>query len=171
MIWFTADTHFAHTNIIKYCKRPFANTDEMDDTIIKNINAVVQPQDTLYHLGDFAFRDVCNYRRRIHCQTIHFIMGNHDKFKTEDRKCFSSIHQMHQIHYNKQTIVLNHYGMRVWNKSHHGSIHLFGHSHGELPPLGKSMDVGVDCWDFKPISAEFVIKHMNTKSITVNHKV
>ncbi|MBL8880695.1 MAG: hypothetical protein JNG88_16400 [Phycisphaerales bacterium] len=59
MIWFTADTHFGHANIIKHCRRPFASVEEMDETLLRNINARVGRSDTLYHLGDFALRWCC----------------------------------------------------------------------------------------------------------------
>lgn len=55
MIWFTADTHFGHKNIIKYCDRPFDSIENMDQTIIGAINNNVQPNDILWHLGDFCF--------------------------------------------------------------------------------------------------------------------
>ena len=53
-IFFTADTHFGHANIIKYCHRPFATVEEMDDALVRNWNAVVSPDATVFHLGDFA---------------------------------------------------------------------------------------------------------------------
>ena len=53
--WFTSDNHFSHRNIIKYCNRPFTDSDEMNNTMIANWNAVVSPDDIVYHLGDFAF--------------------------------------------------------------------------------------------------------------------
>ena len=51
-------------------------------------------------------------------------------------------------------VVLCHYAMLVWSRSHHGAIHLYGHSHGNLPGDSQSCDVGVDCWDFAPVSIE-----------------
>ena len=54
--------------------------------------------------------------------------------------------------------------MRVWDRSHYGSWHLFGHSHGALPGYGLSLDVGVDCTGFKPISLEQVAEKMATIS-------
>lgn len=80
MIYLIADTHFGHTNIIKYCGRPFANVGEMNGRIIHNWNSVVTPEDTVYHLGDFALGSaelVRNYRYQL-VGNIVMVMGNHD---------------------------------------------------------------------------------------------
>ena len=53
-IWFTADFHFGHLHIIRYCKRPFGNTQEMDDAIAERVNACAKPNDVLYFLGAFC---------------------------------------------------------------------------------------------------------------------
>jgi calcineurin-like phosphoesterase family protein len=179
--YFISDTHFGHANIIKYCSRPFlseeearqvqeaggdrervrkvsvsqASVEHMDATMIDNLNAVVGPDDVLWHLGDFAFGDyevAERYRRRIGCKTINLIWGNHDKRRIAG--LFNRTFDQVLIHVEGQGIFLNHYAMRVWDKSHHGTWHLYGHSHGRLPddPESLSVDIGVDCHDFRPWS-------------------
>jgi len=151
MIHFIADTHFGHRNIVGYCQRPFQTTEEMDSTIIDNINAVVKPRDTLYFLGDFCHRggDPKKYRKKINCEDIHIILGNHDNEEKFNKKDFSSIGLMKEIIYCNKRIVLFHYPMRAWNKSYRNSWMLYGHVHGRLHTeddvLGRyTLDVGVD---------------------------
>jgi calcineurin-like phosphoesterase family protein len=159
--WFTSDTHFGHSNIIKYCNRPFANVDAMDDHMISNWNKLVKPGDIVYHLGDFAFRNVERY---INCLpgNIHLIFGNHDHMARKKRDLFDWTGDFKEIKVNGQKIVLCHYALRVWNKSHHGAWHLYGHSHGTLPDLGNQLafDCGVDCWNYRPINFEEVKEQM-----------
>jgi calcineurin-like phosphoesterase family protein len=55
-IFFTSDTHFYHTNIIKYCNRPFSSVEEMNQKLIENWNNTISEHDTIFHLGDFMFK-------------------------------------------------------------------------------------------------------------------
>ena len=65
-----------------------------------------------------------------------------------------------------QRIVLSHYAMRIWDRSHFGTWHLFGHSHGSMPddPTSRSLDVGVDVWNYRPVSYEQIKARMATKT-------
>jgi len=87
-MWLISDTHFGHTNIIKYCNRPFQDADEMDDYIIARWRECIQPEDVVYHLGDLAFHvkgdsEIYQARReRLRTELtgkIRLIQGNHDK--------------------------------------------------------------------------------------------
>lgn len=157
--FFTADTHFGHDNIIKYCKRPFASSFEMDETLVSNWNAVVKPGDTVHHLGDFAFgraatgEYISKLAKRLH-GSVHLIHGNHEKVARGMKWFFASMKDYDEIEINGQRIVLFHYGMRVWHHDYKGVWHLYGHSHGLLPAMNKSLDIGVDCWNFSPVSFE-----------------
>ena len=77
--YFIADTHFGHTNIIKYCNRPFRNIEEMNAELVKRWNSVVSDGDIVYHLGDFAFKnsDITNLVNKLNGK-IYLIRGNHD---------------------------------------------------------------------------------------------
>lgn len=157
----------------EYAKIKRVATKLMDDTLIDNINSVVKPNDTLYHLGDFTFdeRKYRGYRERINCKNVHQIIGNHDKLNNRDIHIFSSVSHYKELRHKNTKIVLSHYAFRVWNKSHAGSWHLYGHSHGTLPDLGnKSFDVGIDCWNYMPISIDQVEEEMSKRNfIPVDH--
>lgn len=177
MIWFTSDTHFGHANIIRYCGRPFESKEEHDLKLIENWNAVVQPKDTVYHLGDFGFGDPL-YLKKVAAKLkgqIHFIKGNHDKPSVLDfiGGRFSTVKDVHiicpRVKDRKQTIFLSHYPHRSWFKSNHGSWHLWGHSHGNMPAYGLSFDAGVDCWNFTPISIDQVAREMDKLTIALDY--
>ena len=153
--YFTADTHFGHKNIIKYAHRPFNSVEEMDESLISYWNTIVTPEDIIYHLGDFAFsKNPEKYFYRLNGKKI-LICGNHDSQLTKQLQ-WDKVRDYLEIKVNGQFIVLMHYAMKVWNKSHYGSWQLYGHSHGTLPDdsNSRSMDVGVDCFNYAPVSFE-----------------
>ena len=90
--WFTSDYHLGHKNIIKYCSRPFKSLEQMNNTIIKNHNERVKPEDVVFMIGDFCFKNSPNaiasgegdifkaidYEKRLNGKII-FVKGNHDK--------------------------------------------------------------------------------------------
>jgi len=154
-IFFTSDTHFNHANIIRFCNRPFSDVLQMNETIIENWNKVVKPEDKVYHLGDFGFGEVGYIIDRLNGK-ITLIRGSHEKSAFLYKSKFELIVPLLEFEIDNNTIVLCHYAMRVWRKSHYNSWHLYGHSHGMLKGQGKSFDVGVDCWNFQPISYEKV---------------
>lgn len=80
MIYFIADTHFNHANIIKLGSRPFQDVNEMNEELINRWNKKVKRGDNVYHLVDFAFgkyNDINNIRLRLNGK-VHLIIGNHD---------------------------------------------------------------------------------------------
>jgi calcineurin-like phosphoesterase family protein len=160
--FFTADTHFGHALMLK--DRPFSSTDEMDYFLIDTWNSVVRDGDIVWHLGDFAYHDAertasifsqLKGRKRL-------VLGNHDLDNRGDvRKSIASLAwDIEPTHYAEckldgDRIVLNHYAQRTWSASVHGSWHLYGHSHGRLPAIGRSRDCGVDCPDLGYAPASF----------------
>jgi calcineurin-like phosphoesterase family protein len=176
--WFTADTHFGHANIIRHCSRPWTSVKDMDDALLDSINRSVRESDVLFHLGDFCYRpDLAeDYRSRIRCRNIVLVPGNHDPSypsQNSAAKMFFSLfsevspllERRIQVAGRHQPVFLCHYAMRCWNKSHYGSWHLFGHSHGRLPddPQALSWDVGVDNNGYRPLSVEQVQEIMSKK--------
>jgi calcineurin-like phosphoesterase family protein len=161
--WWTSDTHLGHENIIRHCDRPFADADEMDATIMAQWNATVRPADTIWHLGDFCFRSgkpAAWYLKRLQGKK-HLVVGNHDNEDTQSAG-WESVSQMQEIAVDGARICLLHYAMRVWPRSHHGSLHFFGHSHGRLAGDRQACDVGCDSWGFRPIGLEEIRAHLET---------
>jgi calcineurin-like phosphoesterase family protein len=160
-IFISSDLHLGHSNIIKYCNRPFSNVKEMDETIISNWNFIIKPSDTVYNLGDFCFGNVKYYKSRLNGD-MHFITGSHDKNTSNSKNLFASYSPLKEVKIEDKLIVLCHYSLRTWAKSHYNSWHCYGHSHSGLPVWGKSFFVGVDGHNFFPWSWEEVKEKMNT---------
>ena len=151
--FFDADHHFEHEAIVGMCKRPFADVYAMDRVMIAIWNEVVQPADTVWHLGDFAHRADPRRKRAILSRlngNKHLIVGNHDDGDTRSMP-WGSVSQMKEVTVDGQRVFLCHYAMRTWPGSRRRAIHLYGHSHGTLPGNSQCCDVGVDCWDFRPV--------------------
>lgn len=178
-LWFTADTHFGHENIIKYCNRPYHDVSEMDNDLIERWNSCVGDDDIVYHLGDFTLGRLDVFQK--YCSqlvgNIYVVPGGHDCRWMNDAEAqigqtigttqtgwvilkptLMSIDFHNDNERYSKSLILCHYAMRVWDKSHYGSVHLYGHSHGNLPSIGRSMDVGVDCHNFYPVDLNDVWK-------------
>jgi calcineurin-like phosphoesterase family protein len=154
-VMFTADQHFGHENIIKFCERPFKDVNHMNEVMVERWNNAVEPGQTVFHLGDFAYRGGVDFVKRTLARlngNVILIQGNHDHRRTLD--FFRAVHDMAEVTVGDQRIIMCHYGMRVWNHSFRGSWHLYGHSHGTLPARQdrKELDIGVDCWNFSPVT-------------------
>ena len=147
MYYFTADQHFLHKNVIKYCDRPFKDVEEMDKEIIKRHNEVVNDDDTVIHAGDFTLANTeiaVKYIKRLKGNHI-FLMGSHDRWLKNGKYVWKKTIE-------GQFIFVCHYAFRVWERSHYNSWNLFGHSHSSLEPQGKQWDIGVDNNNFYPVS-------------------
>lgn len=169
-VWFTSDTHFNHRNIIQYSNRPYRTIEDMNEGLIESWNARVKPNDEIYHLGDFALgkSDTIEplLKRLNGCK--YLIVGNHDGAATTRAQGWNRVRHYDEIRIGGQLIVLCHYAMRVWCKSHRGSWHLYGHSHGSLPDIGgKTIDVGVDVQNYEPISFDEVRCIMRDRDVIV----
>jgi calcineurin-like phosphoesterase family protein len=179
-LWFTADWHHGHEFLIRYKKRPFATLEEMTETMVERHNAVVQPGDLVYNLGDGYLK--LNLSTALAIQkrykgNHYFIHGNHDNIAKNMAKkgAFVWFRSYEEIKVGqpwfddkqKKMITLCHYAMRTWRNMGYGSWQLYGHSHSMLPeiPFNLAFDIGVDVpeWNFSPVSIEQVIQKMNAK--------
>jgi calcineurin-like phosphoesterase family protein len=161
-------THYGHKNICRGVTewrlpdgsipisqtRNFNTIEQMNETIVNNINSVVGQDDVLIHLGDFSFggfENIQKFRDRILCKEIHLILGNHDtsieKNRDNVQELFTSVSHYTKLMYKFKTFVLFHYPIASYDGLNKGHIHLHGHVH--LPTnlrfgKGKKMDVGMD---------------------------
>jgi calcineurin-like phosphoesterase family protein len=171
-----------------HCQRPFLSAEELDivradprgklrlsnatvrrhdDALIEAINSRVDDHDILWLLGDFCWGgliEATHYRGRIRCRNVHLVWGNHDHRSI--RPLFAEAIEQGMIRVEGQEIFLNHYPLRSWNKSFHGSWHLYGHVHGRLAredaanPSMLVKDVGVDACGYRPWSFEELSDYM-----------
>jgi calcineurin-like phosphoesterase family protein len=162
-IMFTSDTHFGHPLMARM--RGYGSTDEMDSDLIVRWNSVVRPTDSVWHLGDFAYkatRPVSSYLSQLKGSVLNLIHGNHDNEATRACPRWQRSEQLSLIQHHGIQVVLCHYAFRVWPGSHHGAIHLYGHSHGNLPGDRQSLDVGVDAWGLYPVTWEQIQERLLT---------
>lgn len=160
-IWFTADTHFGHANIINYSRRPWATVAEMDEALIERWNERVKPGDLVHHLGDVFWKNrISQYLPRLNGR-IEVCLGNHDREGTL-RGAGLVVRDVFTFRHRDINIWLSHYPHLTWPGSFHGSLHLFGHEHGQVNHLARerSMDVGVDCHDYRPLHLDDVIERL-----------
>lgn len=158
-IWIISDTHFGHENILQYCpNRQFNTINEHDEYLIKTWNAKVLPNDTVFHLGDFAFglNNGINILSRLNGKKV-LIAGNHDQRylnKSAFRQQWTIIHNGYfelktSLHGQNVFIVLCHYPLETWNKQYYGTYHFHGHCHSTPDKIKPSevknrKDVGID---------------------------
>jgi calcineurin-like phosphoesterase family protein len=154
-IYFTSDTHFGDARRIRVDKRPFKNIGEHDATLIARWNAVVGPADDVYHLGDFAVTmdavAVESWLAALNGRK-HLIVGNNDSPAVTASKAWASISHYAELMIDDRFLVLCHYPFRTWHRSAKGAIDIHGHSHGKLKELPRQYDVGVDVFDYRPVS-------------------
>jgi calcineurin-like phosphoesterase family protein len=162
--FFTSDTHFHHNAIVHMGNgRPFATVEEMNETIIERWNERIGPDDNVYHLGDFALCGRAKAQEvmdRLNGRKV-LIAGNHDD-KARKLDGWAQVLDMAYLRRGHRRIVLCHYAMKTWRNAHHGSVMLFGHSHGNLRGCRQSLDVGVDAWDFRPVTLEEIDARLAT---------
>lgn len=176
-IWFTADLHLGHKNIIELCNRPFADVDEMNTALIERWNHVVAPKDRVYVLGDVAMgkiADTLPLAALLNGQKM-LVPGNHDRCWQGNKKI-----RPHDIAVYEQagfTILDGQVAYGQWLLCHFpttGDSHLVdryaehrpslsgrqaiihGHVHNTWKVNGRQVNVGVDVWDFQPVHIDQV---------------
>lgn len=194
-IFFTSDTHYGHSNICSATTnwaegngytRKFDSLEDMNQTLVDNINNKVGENDILFHLGDFSFGgydNILEFRNKINCKNIHLVLGNHDhhisRNKGDVKRLFTSVNdyinldlrrasRIEKNRVDKFRFVMMHFPIASWENMNQGVIHLHGHVH--LPPhqriaSGRAMDVGVEGNSLEPIKLEEILDLMEGRGI------
>lgn len=154
-VWFTADTHFGHAGALTLYRRPFASVAAMNAAIVARWNDTIGVDDDVWHLGDFALRTSPEAASTL-LQGLNgrknLITGNNDPAEIIALPDWTSVQAYAEIVVDTRRLVLCHYAFRTWNGMAKGALNLHGHSHGRLKSQPRQIDVGVDCWDFRPVS-------------------
>ena len=165
-IYVTSDHHWGHAAARGFYRRPFASVDEMDQVMIERWNAMIGPEDEVWHLGDFAVRQsagrVASLLMLLHGRK-HLVVGNNDDDAVTRCDAWQSVQPYVELVVDGTRFVLCHYPFRTWRDMGKAAINLHGHSHGRLKPLARQFDVGVDVWDFQPVRLAD-IRSMATRS-------
>lgn len=176
MKYFSSDWHLSHKATIEKLHRPFQSVEEMNTTIINNMLDIPKGS-ILYFLGDIGrkregIEDFFNALKKRKDLQFHWILGNHDKklYKQYVRYC-NSISDIKEVKLEStgDKVILCHYPMISWNRSHWNSFHLYGHHHSNsddrslftLP--GKRVNVNCEFWNYKPLSEQQIVDFMKTK--------
>ena len=167
-IFLTADMHIGHKNILKLSNRPFETIEQHDKAIINNYNRVVGKDDLCYILGDISWGQSLNEYKRIFSQLNgqkFVIIGNHDSRKSllrcEKEGLILGVTDSKIIRYNNRFLYLSHLPCREWVGYYKGYAHVYGHTHANLPDYKQSTDVGVDCWEYEPVSIDEVLEYID----------
>ncbi|MDQ6909338.1 MAG: metallophosphoesterase [Actinomycetota bacterium] len=179
--WFTADLHLGHANIIRYCNRPFANADDMDDELIDGWNAVVADDDTVWVLGDVALGRIdhtLSLVGRLRGRKI-LLAGNHDRcWAGHGRRAggwteryldagFGEVRQGEvELDVTGVSALACHFPYRGDSQDQdryldyrpvdRGAWLLHGHVHERWRQSGRMINVGVDVWDYQPVPEETI---------------
>ena len=175
-VFVTADTHFGQADAHARYDRRFRGREEMESAYVDAINDVVGPSDLLLHLGDFVgdldsrkakVREARRIRERLSVERIVLVRGNHDPVHPDFDGLFDSVHDLLAFRWPRggTRVVCSHYPLRSWRGNRKGSIHLYGHTHGRLEEIGRSTDVGVDCWSHRPVQLDHLVASLGLREI------
>lgn len=173
MLYFTSDLHFGHRSVITYCNRPWATVEEMDEGLIERWNETVKPEDLVVIAGDMFFCGATRLKeimQRLHGRK-QLVLGNHDwgKIKYSRHQEFGFQQVCNAISYmsvGKSKVCVNHFPYEgdhteedrylEHRPPYRGMWLLHGHVHNAWKVKGHQINVGVDVWDYRPVSEETI---------------
>ena len=164
--FFTSDTHFGHGGALGLYRRPFPSVAAMNEAIVERWNETVGPDDVVWHLGDFAIRQppalVAELLARLQGRK-RLLAGNNDPPGTTELDGWESVQPYAEIALDGVSAVLCHYPFRSWRGMNKGWVNLHGHCHGRLKPQPRQFDVGVDVWEFHPVTLQTILGHRSRR--------
>ena len=169
MRYFTSDTHFGDTRILRAAKRPFETIADHDAHLISRWRAIVRPDDEIWHLGDVALRWSADRLGALLDSlpgTKHLVTGNNDDAATRSHSAWAGVRDYAELDEGDHRCVLSHYAFRTWNGMGRGTLDLHGHSHAMLKPLTRQFDVGVDAWDYAPVTLDTMLTRRKRRAAT-----
>jgi calcineurin-like phosphoesterase family protein len=141
-------------------RRPYRSVAEHDAALVRRWNETVAAGDVVWHLGDFAsarrperIADLLGALNGIK----HLIIGNNDGEATIGAPAWASVQHYAEMTLDGTALVLCHYPFRTWNRMGRGAVNLHGHSHGRLKAMPRQHDVGVDAWDYRPVTLATIL--------------
>ena len=187
-VFFTADLHFGHENVIAFDNRPFESVEEMDAELMRRWNNKVEKSDIVYVLGDMIWKTKNDEAEAIIKSLngqIILIKGNHDRFisNAKAKKALAGLKDYDDITVKlsdgtNRRCILSHYFMPFYNCHHYQAIHLHGHSHSteeakiefeiakELNEKGftnEIYNVGCMYWNYEPVTLDEILKSKQSK--------
>jgi len=186
MDYFSSDHHFKHKNVIKYANRPFTHLDPMHSAMISRHNSVVGPEDTWHCVGDFAFASIDEQKiflSKLNGKKKILYLGNHDRKPNVMRSIgFDEVYDSPvDWEYNGIKFRISHYPFGP--EDHEGITPRYmdrrppvegcdwlicGHVHEKWMMLRNMINVGVDVFDFYPVSIDKLIQLIKEKGYQHN---
>ena len=176
-VFLVSDTHFGHAGVCRFLRddgtklRPWDNSDEMDEYMVKAWNETVRPNDKVYHLGDVVInRKSLGIMRRLNGDKV-LIRGNHDIFRDEEyREHFRELRAYHVMN----GMILSHIPIHTESLGRFGT-NIHGHLHTRRVMDGNKIDTRYHCvcveqTDFRPILLEDVFKRIKEEGGQVGFK-
>lgn len=162
-IFFIADTHFGHENLVWGIRKQFSNIKDHDETIVQIWNATVKQKDIVWHLGDVAWtKEALQWVKMLHGHK-RLIMGNHDHFPILDYVA-SGFEKIYGI-YKKYDMVMSHIPIHVRSLEDRWCFNVHGHIHYKKDDIVDSRYYNVCCdhHHFLPVSLETIRLARNSR--------
>lgn len=163
--YFYSDPHFRHRRIVELASRPFSDLEHMQAALISNYNNLVGQDQTVLWLGDcYTTPEIVS---QLNGHKI-LILGNHDKSAGSMAKMgFDLVMDTGTMHIGERSCLISHYP--YWGSTRDdgepdlryperrptrvkGQVLIHGHTHSKKRRNGNMIHVGVDAWDYRPVS-------------------